>query len=70
MAISSPEHGFLLVSFADFYLMVGTSKVKLSKLFSSSQPVQQLPNQWQRVPVLDGEIIEASIVDRQSERTV
>ena len=36
MAILSPEHGFLLVSFADYHSLVDISKIKLSKLFKSS----------------------------------
>ena len=45
MAILSLECGLLLVSFVDFSLMVGTDEVKLVKLPSFSQPVQQLLNQ-------------------------
>ena len=34
VAISSPERDFLLLSFADSYLMVSTSEVELGELFS------------------------------------
>ena len=63
VTVSSLERGLPLVSFADSYLMVCTSKVELGKLLSPSQLIQQLPNQWQRIPVLDNKVIEALIVD-------
>ena len=70
MTISSPECGFPLVLFADSHSMVGTDEGELGKLFSSPQHIQLLPNWWQQVPVLDCEVIEASIVDAQPERAV
>ena len=35
VTISSPEHAFLLLLFADFHLMVGIGEVELGELFSS-----------------------------------
>ena len=63
VAVSSPERGLLLVPLADSHSMVGTSEVELGESFSSSQPIQRLPNQRQRVPVFDREVVEVSVID-------
>ena len=63
VAVSSPERSLPLVPLADSHSMIGTSEVELGESFSSSQPIQRLPNQRQRVPVFDREVVEASIID-------
>ena len=57
MAIASLENYFSFVSFANSYLMVCTSKIKLDELFSPTQSVQQSSNQRQRVLVFNCEFI-------------
>ena len=63
LAIPSLERHLLFVPLADSHPIVCTSKVKLDKPPSFSQPIYWLLNQWQRVSIFDCEVIKVSIID-------
>jgi len=66
MAIPGAESRLLFVSCFDSQAVVGILKVDFAKVLSAGNSVHDLSNQWQWIPVLDCDGIQASVVNTQS----
>lgn len=70
VTVSGPKGRLPFIAFSNSHPMVGAGQVKLDEALSSAQVVQGLINQGQRVPILDGQIGETSVIDTQAKATV
>ena len=66
MAVPSLESCLPFVSHFDSKTVVSILKVDFAKVLSSSYLVHDLGDQWQWIPVLDCDGIQASVVNTQS----
>lgn len=70
MAILRSQSRLPLITFLEPYLIIGTGEIQLCELFGLTQPIQRLSNKGKGVPVLDGEVIESSIINTKSKASI
>ena len=70
MTVSSSKSCFLFITFLDFYLMIGTDEIQLGKLLCTSQSIKRFTDEWERIPILNGEVIKISVVNTKSKAPI
>lgn len=70
MSISGTKNCLPLVYFMYSYPVVGIGKIELVKSLSSAQSIQRFADQRQRVPILDSQIIEILVINKQAKAPI
>ena len=63
MTVSSLKSRLLFVTFFDPHLVMGTNQIQLCKSFDTAYTIERFTDEQKWIPVLDGDIIEVSIID-------
>lgn len=70
VAVSGPRSGRPFVTFSNSHPMVGTSQVQLGETLAPNEAVKGFTYQGQQVPILDGQVVEPSIIDTKAEASI
>lgn len=70
VAVASAESGFPLVTLLDSYEVVGPTEVEFGEDLGTAEAVDGLSNEGKGSSVLDGNLVEASVVDTKSQAVV
>ena len=63
MSVAGPESRLLLVSFTNSYAMIYILEIQLCEYLSSLEPIKGLIDKRKRIPILNRDFIEATIID-------
>ena len=70
MTVASAERGLGNVFGRDANLVVAAAQVQLAEVFRSLQAIEELVHQGKRVAVLDGDVVEGTIINAHAHRAI
>jgi hypothetical protein len=70
MAIAGPKSRLSLVSFTNSYPIICILEIQLYKNLGFSEPVKGLINKRKRMPILDRDLIESTIIDIKAQPSI
>jgi len=70
VTITSTEGGLVFIAVCNPELVICVGHIQARKSISAFEAIEELRNEWEGVTVLDGDIVELSIIDAETEGTI
>ena len=70
MTVLSLKGHLPFITFLNSHLIIGAGEVQLGKSLCTFQSIKRFTDEWERIPILDGEVIKTSVVNIKSKALI